>query len=421
MSQLLVIGREIESDYRGALQQEGRKLGARVRFDSDFERADLCVAGVSAGREAASGGPWPPIVVMARDIGVDDAVALMRMGCADVIRLPRPPGEAAARALSWLPPKLSERVLEGMSPASQALKNALRQAARFGSSVLLLGETGTGKSQVARWIHDSSPRSEFPFVHVNCTALAPALIESEFFGHQRGAFTGASESHVGHFERAMGGSIFLDEIGDLPLSLQAKLLHVLEERRFERVGGSLTIKMNARVISATNTDLDDRVANGSFRADLFFRLNGLRFRLPALRDRLEDLPAIVDAGLQRICSNLRIPRPTLEEGVHAQLRSCLWPGNIRELLNVLERALVQETGSVLRAETVAHALERPDSPASTRPPTGHRLEAERESTRGALISSGGNVARAARRLGIPRNTLRYRIERLGLVSLIPRD
>ena len=251
--------------------------------------------------------------------------------------------------------------------------------------------------------------------------MAPALIESELFGHERGAFTGASAPHRGRFERAAKGSVFLGEIGDLPLNLQTKLLRVLEERRFERVGGSRTLTMSARVIAATIVDLEARATEGRFRSDLFFRLDIMRFKLPSLRDRLQDLPGIVETGLRRLCTSLRIPQPALGDGVYEQLASHDWPGNVRELLNVLERALVGESGAVLRAETFDRVMALTGQRDSGGPEALPRYGNDGERIRAALLGSGGNVARAARRLGIPRETLRYQIERLDLGNLIPRD
>jgi transcriptional regulator with GAF, ATPase, and Fis domain len=263
-------------------------------------------------------------------------------------------------------------------------------------------------------------------VHVDCAALSPALIESELFGHERGAFTGASATRHGRFELAGPGTIFLDEIGDLDESLQTKLLRLLEERRFERVGGNHTLAMRARVVAATSRPLAAAVREGAFRRDLYFRLAVLRLELPPLRQRLDDLPELIDAGLERICARLArlgLERPGVAPELYAHLAAHPWPGNVRELFNALERALVQgEVCGRLDPASFAAALEpelavgEPDAQGPS-----WSVDDQLARVREALLGSGGNVARAARRLGLPRGTLRYRIERLGLKGLIPRD
>jgi len=291
--------------------------------------------------------------------------------------------------------------------------------------VLLQGETGTGKGLVARLIHERSRRRRGAFVHVDCAALSPTLIESELFGHEKGAFTGASAQRRGRFELANRGTIFLDEIGDLDASLQTKLLRVLEDRRYERVGGSGTLLMQARVIAATSHDLLARVRRGEFRKDLFFRLNVVQLRIPPLRERLDDLALLVESGLERLSDKLGVPRPRVSEAFLGQLGSYSWPGNVRELMNVLERVLVSYRVDVLEPEDVAELTgEEPDEERSAEPRISEarrEIEDEERLLRTVLEETGGNVARAARRLGIPRGTLRYRIEKFSLQGLIPKD
>lgn len=302
----------------------------------------------------------------------------------------------------------------GPSAESGRLKHQIALAARTDSKVLLQGETGTGKSVVAREIHLRSGRSAQPFVHVDCAALSPSLIESELFGHERGAFTGAIASRVGRFEIARSGTIFLDEIGEVGPSVQGKLLRVLDDLTYERVGSSRPIPMRARVIAASRRDLRAAVQSGSFREDLFFRLNVLCIEISPLRRRLQDLPALAGATLVRLSQELGVKPPETTEGFLRCLAAYPWPGNIRELVNVLERLLVE--GKTALDEDDVEPLLAVGAP--TTPPT-HADEAA--SISAALVEAGGVVARTARRLGMPRSSLRYKIKRYGLEHLIPRD
>jgi two-component system C4-dicarboxylate transport response regulator DctD len=281
-------------------------------------------------------------------------------------------------------------LLIGTSEAMAALRCEIARLADLPTTVLLLGETGTGKGVVARALHAGGARRGRPFVHVDCAGLPEALFESELFGHERGAFTGAVAARVGRAEAAADGTLFLDEIGELPLRLQAKLLRLLQERCFERVGGGAARPFRARVIAATHVDLDAAVARGAFRRDLLFRLDVARLTLAPLRARREDLPALARALLARAAERLGLPPRECDPALLARLAAHDWPGNVRELENTLERWLIG--GASL----------------ATAPP------AEAERIARALAASAGNVARAARCLGLPRSTLRSRISRLDL-------
>lgn len=300
----------------------------------------------------------------------------------------------------------------GTSAAMQAARECVERAAPSDCAILLTGETGTGKGEVARAIHALSPRAGARRVHVDCAALSPTVIESELFGHERGAFTDAGARRPGRFELAAGGTLFLDEIAELAPGLQAKLLRVLHDRSFERVGGTATLAMRSRIVAATNRPLAADVAVGRFRADLYYRLAVVEIELPPLREHLEDLPALagrIGAELSvRLGRRVRLPTPAALEvlGRHR------WPGNVRELVNLLERVAVCwpeqgfDRGVALRALGSGGMVPRVSSALGSGPPAlGPELLAR------TLAECGGNISRAARRLGLPRSTLRYRLRR----------
>jgi DNA-binding NtrC family response regulator len=283
-------------------------------------------------------------------------------------------------------------------------------------NVLVLGETGVGKEVLARAVHRRSPRAGRAFVSVNCAALSEALLESELFGHERGAFTGAGAAKAGLLETAPGGTVFLDEIGELPLGLQAKLLRVLEAREITRVGGVRPRTIDVRFVAATNRDLAAEVARGAFRRDLYFRLNGVTLTIPPLRERRADLPRLARALLEEACrSEGRAPVPPIADEAMALLAAHSWPGNVRELRNVIERALLLCGGRTITAEHLA--VERlapaPAAPAPAEPARPRGAGAERERVLAALAACAGNQSRAARMLGISRKTLIARLEAFG--------
>jgi two-component system nitrogen regulation response regulator NtrX len=296
-------------------------------------------------------------------------------------------------------------------------RDALNQAAKVApteATVLLSGESGTGKELLAAQVHRESPFASGPFVKVNCAAIPTELVESELFGHEKGAFTGAASLRRGRFELADGGTIFLDEVGDLHEASQAKLLRILQDGELQRVGGEQSIRVSVRVISATNRKLDELVAQGSFREDLFYRLSVVPIRVPALRERTEDIGDLAEYFLSEFVARNSLRPRTLDANVVPVLQQYAWPGNVRELRNVIERMAILTPGDVIATDAIP--LELRASPAS-RPATGLqevRDSAERERIRQALDQTDWNVSGAARLLGTERTSLHKRLRALGL-------
>lgn len=294
------------------------------------------------------------------------------------------------------------------------LLRRVEQVAPTDATVLLLGESGTGKELLARAIHDLSPRRARPLVKVNCGAIPAGLVESELFGHERGAFTSASDRRIGRFELADGGTILLDEVGELPAEMQVKLLRVLQEQEFERVGSSRTTRVDVRVIAATNRDLGDAVKAGTFRSDLYYRLNIFPLTLPPLRERMEDVPLLVQAFLTRLARKLGKPLERLSEDSMARAMRYAWPGNIRELQNIIERAAILARGPVVEIEEgleARHLVDAaPQSPATLEEMERAHILRTLDATRGVIEGPRG----AAALLAINPSTLRSRMQKLGI-------
>jgi len=320
-------------------------------------------------------------------------------------------------------------VLEKINKANEAfyftsrkmtkLKNDMDLVAKSNASVLIVGETGTGKDLVARYIHNHSPRSRNLFVKVNCASLAPSLIESEFFGHAKGSFTGATVKRIGRFEMADGGTIFLDEIGELPLQNQAKLLQVLEDKSFERVGESTPISADFRVISATNQNLTKNIRAGKFRRDLFYRINTIHLEIPPLRERVEDIELLVRCFTANFSKIMQRPEAQYSPSAIDALVQYRWPGNVRELQNAVEKIMILSNGQKLTEADIERLLHPFDSEES--PTQGRQFltrdEMEKRHIQEALERCGGRSGGkhgAAQLLGIPRSTLQYRMKKLGI-------
>src|SRR5271157_1050509 len=303
--------------------------------------------------------------------------------------------------------------LIGSSTRFRALLNDVELVALVDSAVLIQGETGTGKELIARAIHEASPRRNHRFVALNCAAIPSALLESELFGSERGAFTGACAPTKGRFQMADGGTLFLDEIGDMPLELQPKLLRALQEHEFERLGSAQTVRVNVRVVAATNQDLGQLVTRKLFRADLFYRLNVIPICLPPLRERVQDILPLTEFFVAKFAASFNKPIDLIPDEVVAVLKAHDWPGNIRELQNLIERAVLFSPGSVLRLPLDLKQMVKQSSESVTRTLAAadreHILETLKQ-TAWMIVGQDG----AANRLGLPRTTLIYKMRKLGI-------
>ncbi|MFA4837583.1 MAG: sigma-54 dependent transcriptional regulator [Dehalococcoidia bacterium] len=376
--------------------------------------------------------PNPPLFVFLTAFGrVDEAVAAMKEGAVDFLTKPleNPDTllalvnraiEGQGRAREYLTLKDAEAA--GLPPvelifagqAMQTVQKLVHDVAPTTANVLIYGESGTGKELVARIIHLLSPRSRAGFVPLNCAAIPENLLESELFGHEKGAFTGAIQARQGKFELARGGTIFLDEIGEMPLPLQAKLLRVLQERVFERVGGSKEIRADVRVIAATNRNLQDGIAQRMFREDLYYRLNVFPLQLPPLRDRIDALPFLVDYFLQRFSRQVGKKLKGIEPAALAAIKAYQWPGNIRELQNIMERGVILAQDFIRRNNLPDQMLQ--SHVQETRESKDLLKSVEKEIIVKALQNHRGNRRLAAIELGISRRTLQYKLKEYGLLD-----
>ncbi len=311
-------------------------------------------------------------------------------------------------------------MFEEIVGSSEGLRQVLAQVSKVAptdSTVLILGETGTGKELIARAIHNLSKRSTRAFIRVNCAAIPPALVASELFGHEKGSFTGAFQRRLGRFESADGGTIFLDEVGELPPETQIALLRVLQEREFERVGGSQTVPVDVRVLAATNTDLGAAVAEGAFRQDLFYRLNVFPIRIPALRERVDDIPLLVEYLIDRYAQAAGKKIKNINKGTLDLFQTYDWPGNVRELQNVIERAVILSEGETFCVDETWLTPVTPKTAAPRVPLVANLIDHEKEMIETALRDAEGLVSGpsgAATKLGIPRQTLESKIRKLGI-------
>jgi DNA-binding NtrC family response regulator len=406
----------------------------------DFVLTDLALgegpSGLDVMRFAKEQQPETPIVMITAHGSEKIAVDAMKLGAEDYVPKPFDNDEirlVVRRALERTQLARENRLLRarverefgmgnliGRGPAMRAVFETIRKVAETDLTVLIRGESGTGKELVAQALHEASARKSSPFVAVNCAAISRELVESELFGHEKGAFTGADARRAGRFEAAHGGTIFLDEIGDMAPDTQAKVLRVLQERSFERVGGVKPIQVDVRVIAATHRDLEKDVASGRFREDLYYRLKVVEIRLPALRERPEDLPALAEHFLAQVAERLGRERKRLGASAQAALAGYAWPGNARELRNVIEQSAVLASGEEIDAADLLIA--------GAKPPVGGTAdelpfsEAKRVAVEGferefllrALRANEGNVSRTATAIGMVRQSLQQKIRELGL-------
>jgi two-component system response regulator FlrC len=409
----------VASNIKEALSIAGKKRFHLVLSDLKLPDGE----GTEVLRWFLEHSPETPVIMITAFGTVASAVEAMKMGAADYLGKPlSSPEELRLVVRKTIDHRQAEEerdmlrqenltfachtLIAGDPAMKQALELA-RKVAQTDATVLLTGESGTGKEVLARCLHTNSQRASKAFVAVNCAALSPTLIESELFGHEKGAFTGAVAQHMGRFERAHGGTLFLDEIGELDGNLQAKLLRVLQDRTFERVGGARTITVDVRVIAATNRDLKAMVAERKFREDLYYRLSAFPITIPPLRSRASDIAALAQYFLERAAKNLGKRPPVLTQDAREKLLAYSWPGNVRELENMMERAAILAEGEVQGAD-----LPILDAEEGSRAVTMKDLE--RQAIEAALEANGGNRTKAARQLGISLRTLQYRLKQYGI-------
>ncbi|MFA9459860.1 sigma-54-dependent transcriptional regulator [Thiohalorhabdus sp. Cl-TMA] len=370
--------------------------------------------------------PDLPVIIVTAYGNVEHAVEAMKAGAdhyltkpveeADLVALVRNLLNRSGHALPTQYPEQDYGIV-GNSPPIRELLHTIELVAPAPSTVQITGESGTGKELVARALHTASPRSREPFVAVNCAALPGELIESELFGYEKGAFTGAHQARPGKFEEAGKGTLFLDEVGEMPLAMQVKLLRALQEREITRLGSHRALPVNARLVTATNRDLARDAEEGRFREDLYYRLNVIPLHLPPLRERMEDIPLLARHFLERFAHQLGRNPPVLTAEALSVLQAYPWPGNIRELENILERTVVMTQGDTMGSEDLPHELSRPPAASAKADfPTHHLPTIERQVVIDAMEKTNWNQSQAAVLLGISRKQLRTKMKNLGLLG-----
>lgn len=417
---------------QAASGEEGLKLIAEGGIDLVI--TDLRMDGISGSevvKKVTSEHPGIPIIVLTGHGSIDDATAALKAGAFDFLTKPLDldhlnkivknalQGKILAEENRQLQAKLLKSQngdeMVGKSDSLNRVRQMISKAAPARASVLITGESGVGKELVARAVHEQSDRAKGPFIVVHCAALSETLIESELFGFEKGAFTGAENLHKGRFELADGGTIFLDEIGEVNLATQVKLLRVLQEHKFERVGGEKSIEVDVRVVAATNRNLEEEVKAGKFREDLFYRLNVVRIEMPALRERMDDIPLLMHAFLREFNIENKKNIKGFDKASKAAMIKYNWPGNIRELKNAVESAVVMCTGDEIKMEDLPRALRNQDEEKVITIPIGITMdEAEKIIIQENLAANKGNKSRTADILGIGRKTLHRKLEELNI-------
>jgi two-component system nitrogen regulation response regulator NtrX len=424
-----------DEGYEAALAEDGDKALASVRDHApDVVLLDIAMPGrdgISVLEELRRTHAALPVVMMSGHGTIETAVRATQLGAFDFIEKPLSLEKlllTVRHALEKISLERENRELRaktlrareilGVSPPIARLKDQIALSAPTNGWVLISGENGTGKEMVAKQLHVLSRRAHGPFAPVNCAAIPEELIESELFGHEKGAFTGAIAQKRGKFELASGGTIFLDEIADMSLRTQAKILRILQEQKFERVGGTETIEVDVRVIAATNKSLEKEIQDGKFREDLYYRLNVIPFHVPPLRDRREDIPLLAHAFVKEFCAESGVPQKALAPRTLALLSGYAWPGNVRELRNLLERLVLMTPGPRIRPEDLPDELRGgaargPSAPASLE---DARREFERRFLLARLHEHGGNISRTAEAIGMARESLSRKLRALKIQS-----
>jgi two-component system nitrogen regulation response regulator NtrX len=421
-----------DEGYDAALAEDGERALAAVRErPPDLVLLDIAMPGrdgIEILEELRRAHPALPVVMMSGHGTIETAVRATQLGAFDFVEKPLSLDKLLLTVRHALEKSSLEREnrelrakslraheILGASAPIQKLKEQIALAAPTNGWVLISGENGTGKEMVAKQLHVQSKRASGPFVEVNCAAIPEELIESELFGHEKGAFTGAIVQKRGKFELAHGGTIFLDEIADMSLRTQAKILRILQEHKFERVGGSETIDVDVRVIAATNKSLEREIQEGKFREDLYYRLNVIPFHVPALRERREDIPLLAQAFVKEFCADSAVPQKTLAPRTLALLGGYAWPGNVRELRNLVERLVLMTPEPRIRPEDLPEELRGGSAHAPAA--SGSTLEdARREFERRFLLARlhehGGNISRTAEAIGLARESLSRKLRAL---------
>jgi two-component system nitrogen regulation response regulator NtrX len=443
MARILIIDDEpaIGSTLADILGDEGHKttlaesgeegIAQYARDEFDLILLDLWLPGMDglAVLERLRTTSAPPVIMISGHGSVDAAVKATRLGAYDFLEKPL----SLERVLLTVNHALSDRrlreqvrdlkrhltleeILIGESDVMTKLEQQIRSAAPAATRVLITGENGSGKEIVARTLHRMSPRADQPFIDVNCAAIPEELIESELFGHRKGAFTGAIDDRKGKFELADGGTLFLDEVGDMSLKTQAKVLRVLQEQTFQRVGGQQTVRVDVRVLAATNKSLETEIANGTFRSDLYYRLNVIPIEVPPLRARGNDIVLLAEHFLRRFAAEAAQPKKKLSAGAVSKLKGYHWPGNVRELRNVIERLAILLPGDAIEAEDIqlGTRVEAPPEIASNLPLKDARDEFEKQYILARLREYAGNVSRTADALGVERSNLYRKLHAYGI-------
>jgi two-component system nitrogen regulation response regulator NtrX len=443
MARILIIDDEsgIRSTLSSILEDEGHKTAAcesgeaglaqYAREEFDLILLDLWLPGVDglSVLERLRGAGAPPVIMISGHGSVDAAVKATRLGAYDFLEKPL----SLERVLLTVNHALSDRKLReqvrdlkrhltleelliGESDAMKKLDQQIRSAAPSSTRVLITGENGSGKEIVARTLHRLSLRAEQPFVDLNCAAIPEELIESELFGHRKGAFTGAIDDRKGKFELADGGTLFLDEVGDMSLKTQAKVLRVLQEQTFQRVGGQQTVRVDVRVLAATNKSLEEEIAHGSFRSDLYYRLNVIPIEVPPLRARGNDVILLAEHFLRRFAAETGRTKKKLAASAAGKLKAYHWPGNVRELRNVIERLAILVPADSIEAEDIQFGtrVEAPPEIATNLTLKEARDEFEKQYILSRLRDYAGNVSRTADALGVERSNLYRKLNAYGI-------